>query len=105
MGTNIVPVIKDDWKLPELDTPNPYYSNQRIGRMYADLAPSTPPQYVSALSSVADRKLNEAYGRSLEHYERFGEKGLEQTIHDELARAAEYVRIRVVRDEALSHAH
>jgi arabinosaccharide transport system substrate-binding protein len=105
LGTNIVPVIKDDWKLPELDTPNPYYSNQRIGRMYADLAPSTPPQYVSALSSVADRKLNEAYGRSLEHYERFGEKGLEQTIHDELARAAEYVRIRVVRDEALSHAH
>jgi arabinosaccharide transport system substrate-binding protein len=104
LGTNIVPVIKDDWKLPELDTPNPYYSNQRIGRMYADLAPSTPPQYVSALSSVADRKLNEAYGRSLEYYERFGEKGLEQTIHDELARAAEYVRIRVARDEALSHA-
>jgi arabinosaccharide transport system substrate-binding protein len=103
-GTNIVPVLKDEWNLPELDAPNPYYSNQRIGRMYADLAASTPPHYVTALSTVAQRKLNEAYSRCLEHYERFGEKGLEQTIHEELARAAAYVRIRVARNEALSHA-
>jgi arabinosaccharide transport system substrate-binding protein len=104
LGTNIVPVLQDDWKLPELDAPNPYYSNQRIGRMYADLAPDTPPQYVTALTTVAEQKLNEAYSQSLVHYERFGEVGLDQTIHDALAQAADYVRIRVARNEALSHA-
>ena len=102
LGTNIVPIVKDAWSLPELDAPNPYYSNQPLGRLYADLAPSTPPRYVTALTTVAQQKLSEAYSRCLEHYEAFGLKGLDETIHSELARAADYVRIRVARDHALS---
>jgi len=94
--------VKDAWSLPELDAPNPYYSNQPLGRLYADLAPSTPPRYVTALTTVAQQKLSEAYNRCLEHYQAFGLKGLDQTIHEELARAADYVRIRVARDHALS---
>lgn len=103
-GTNIVPVDKDEWSIPELDAPNPYFSNQRIGRMYADLAPSTPPHYVTALTTIAQRKLNEAFSRCLQRYERFGDEGLEQAIHEELARAAEYVRVRAVRNAALAEA-
>ena len=60
LGTNIVPVMKEAWSIPELDAPNPYYSNQPIGRLYADLAPSTPPRYVTALTAVAQQRLNEA---------------------------------------------
>jgi arabinosaccharide transport system substrate-binding protein len=104
LGTNIVPILKEAWTLPELDAPSPYYSGQPVGRLYADLAPSTPPRYVSALTSVAQRKLDEAYGRSLEYYKRFGTEGLDRTIHEELAKAAEYVRVRVVRDQALAAA-
>jgi arabinosaccharide transport system substrate-binding protein len=105
LGTNIVPILKEAWTLPELDAPNPYYSNQPIGRLYADLAPSTPPRYVTALTAVAQQKLNEAYSRSLEHYKRFGADGLDQAIREELVRAGDYVRLRVVREQALANAH
>ena len=30
-ATNILPVLKDAWNLPEFDRPNPYWSNQPIG--------------------------------------------------------------------------
>jgi arabinosaccharide transport system substrate-binding protein len=104
LGTNILPIVKDAWSLPELDAPSPFYSGQPIGRLYADLAPSTPPRYVTGLTTVAQQKLNEVYSRSLEYYKSHGTTGLDQTIHDELARAAEYVRIRVARAQALAEA-
>jgi arabinosaccharide transport system substrate-binding protein len=104
LGTNIVPILKEAWTLPELDAPSPYYSNQPIGRLYTDLAPSTPPRYVTALTAVAQQKLNQAYSRSLEHYKRFGLNGLDQAIHEELVHAADYVRIRAARDQALAGA-
>jgi arabinosaccharide transport system substrate-binding protein len=103
-GTNIVPIVKAAWSLPELDAPNPYYSNQPIGRLYANLAPSTPARYVTALTAVAQQKLNEAYSRCLEHYKRFGAQGLDEVIREELSRAADYVRVRVARDQALAQA-
>jgi arabinosaccharide transport system substrate-binding protein len=102
--TNIIPVLSDAWNLPELDVPNPYYSNQPIGRLYADLAPSTPPRELSAFSFIAEQKLYEAYSHCLGHYRRFGEDGLAQTIRDELARAEAYVKLRVDRGEALAKA-
>jgi arabinosaccharide transport system substrate-binding protein len=104
MGTNIVPVLKEDWNLPELNAPNPYYSDQRIGRMYADLAPSTPAHYVTALTPVASQKLNEAYSKCLQHYQRHGEEGLDSAIHEALAAAAAYVRVRAERNAALERA-
>ena len=36
--------------------------------------------------------------------QRFGERGLDEAIHQELTLAADYVRIRVARNEALAHA-
>jgi arabinosaccharide transport system substrate-binding protein len=103
-GTNIIPVLMDGWTLPELDAPNPYYSGQPIGRLYADLAPSTPPRNLNAYSYIADEKIYEAYQRSLEYYERFGEVGLDPAVHRELARAEDYVRRRVERGRALANA-
>jgi len=102
--TNIVPVLQDAWSLPELDAPNPYYSNQPIGRMYADLAPTTPARHPTALSFIAEQKLYEAYSRCLEHYRAFGEDGLKQKIRDELARARDYVNLRAERVAALAKA-
>jgi arabinosaccharide transport system substrate-binding protein len=104
-GTNIIPVLMDGWSLPELDAPNPYYSNQPIGRLYADLAPSTPPKYLNAYTYIAEQKIYEAYTRCLEHYKRFGEEGLSRKVHDELARAEDYVKLRVERGDALARAH
>ena len=83
-ATNIIPVLKDAWNLPEFKQPNPYYSNQPIGRMYADLAPETPPVYSSAVEDLAEIKLEEAYSRVVQHYKSHGEDGLVDRIHLEL---------------------
>jgi arabinosaccharide transport system substrate-binding protein len=102
--TNIVPVLKDAWTRPELDAPNPYFSNQPIGRMYAQLAPDTPAILSSPVDAVARAKLNEVFSRSLEFYKRHGEAGLPATIHAELARAADDVRRMADRNRALAEA-
>ena len=91
-ATNIIPVLKDAWDLPALNQPNPYFSNQSIGRMYADLAAQTPPVYSSAGQDLAERKLEEAYSRVVQHYKGHGEDGLLDRIHLELARAESHVR-------------
>jgi arabinosaccharide transport system substrate-binding protein len=102
--SNIIPVLKDAWNLPELDAPNPYYSNQPIGRMYADLAPSTPARYSTPLSFIAEQRLYQAYSSCLEYYKRFGEDGLAQKIRHELAGAEQYVELRAERNAALANA-
>lgn len=91
-ATNIIPVLKDAWNLPEFNQPNPYYSNQPIGRLYADLASETPPVYSSAVDDLAQIKLDEAYSRVIQHYKRHGEEGLVDRIREELARAEAHVK-------------
>jgi len=102
--TNIVPVLKDAWTRPELDAPNPYFSNQPIGRMYAELASDTPPIFSSPVDAVARAKLNEAFSRCLEFYKRHGEAGLPTIIRAELSRAADDVRRMAERNRALAEA-
>jgi arabinosaccharide transport system substrate-binding protein len=102
--TNIVPVLKDAWARPELDARDPYFSNQPIGRMYAELASETPPVISSPVDAVARAKLNETFSRCLEAYKQHGEAGLPQTIRAELARAAADVRRMADRNRALAEA-
>jgi arabinosaccharide transport system substrate-binding protein len=100
-GTNIIPPLKDAWNLPEFDRPSPFYSNQPLGRLYANLAPETPPFYSAPVDTVARVKLNEAFSRSLEHYKAHGENGLREKIQQELGSAAEYVTRIARRNQAL----
>ena len=78
--------------MPEFHRPNPFYSNQPLGAMYAALAPSTPPVYATPYYELATGKLNEAFLRSAEHYEKRGSDGLEARIRRELAEAERYVQ-------------
>jgi arabinosaccharide transport system substrate-binding protein len=100
-ATNIIPVLKDAWNIPELDRPNEYYSGQKIGRMYADLAPHTPPVYSSPVDAQARTKLDEAYALSAEHYMKHGEAGLMEAIRANLAKVADDVRKYADREQKL----
>jgi ABC-type glycerol-3-phosphate transport system substrate-binding protein len=100
-ATNILPVLKDAWTLPEIDQPNPYWSNQPIGRMYATLAPETPPVYSSPVDSTARIRRNLAYALSVEHYNKYGEAGLMEAIRKNLAEAAAEVRRYADREQKL----
>ncbi|HVJ19326.1 MAG TPA: ABC transporter substrate-binding protein, partial [Polyangiaceae bacterium] len=91
-STNILPALKDAWNLPEFQRPSAYYSGQRVGALYAELAPDTPPVWSTPYRRVAEAKLGEAFLRAAEHYERHGEDGLEELIRAELAGAREYVQ-------------
>jgi len=91
-ATNILPVLKDAWNLPEFDRPNPYWSNLPIGKLYAALAPETPPVYSSPVDAQAHIKLDEAYAHAAAHYETHGEAGLMEVIRANLAKSAADVR-------------
>jgi arabinosaccharide transport system substrate-binding protein len=100
--TNIIPPLKEAWSLPELQRPDPYYSNQPIGRLYAELAPETPPAYSSAVDRLARRKLDEAYGHALLHWRSHGDDGLDAYIRQELHHSADDVRKMADRINALA---
>jgi arabinosaccharide transport system substrate-binding protein len=100
-ATNILPVLKDAWNLPEFDQPNEYWSNLPIGRMYAALAPETPPLYSSPVDAQSRTQLYLAYQRSADHYAKYGEAGLMEAIRGHLAKAAEDVRRYANRENKL----
>jgi arabinosaccharide transport system substrate-binding protein len=90
--TNILPPFKDAWSLPELKTPIDYYGGQRMGELFSELAPETPPVWGNPYARQAENKLSEAHLRSLEYYKKNGEKGLRQKIQLELDVAEAYVQ-------------
>jgi arabinosaccharide transport system substrate-binding protein len=101
-ATNILPVLRDSWDLPEFDVPSPYYSGQKIGREYAALAPETPTVYSSPVDTIGRLKLDEAYNKSAEYYSKNGESGLMEYIRKELASAAAQVTRISSREQKLA---
>lgn len=96
--TNIIPPLREAWELPEFERPSAYYSGQPLGRVYAELAPETPPVYGSAEIDLASSKVNEAYTRVVEHYKSRGDTGLREVIRAELDRAEDYVQRKLARN-------
>jgi arabinosaccharide transport system substrate-binding protein len=95
--TNIVAPFKEAWDLPELRTPNPYYSNQPIGKLYATLAPDTPAKYTSAVAPVAFAAINQTLSRAALYFQTHGDDGLLDYIRRELKSSADRVRSRAAR--------
>jgi arabinosaccharide transport system substrate-binding protein len=89
--TNILPPFKDAWNLPELKKPEAFYGGQRIGELFAELAPETPPVWGGPYARLAEIKLSEAHLRSLEYFRTSGERGLRERIQRELDTAEAYV--------------
>jgi ABC-type glycerol-3-phosphate transport system substrate-binding protein len=101
-ATNILPMLKDSWHLPEIEAPNAYYSGDPIGKQYAALAPDTPPVYSSPVDAVARTRFDDAYNQSALYYEAHGETGLDDKIREELAAAAAAVRRLIEREQKLA---
>ncbi len=101
LGTNIIPPVKDAWDLPVFHQPNAFFSNQPLGALYAALAPQTPPAYVTAYSTLARTKLQEAFLNVALRYEKRGDAGLRAYARSELKRCADYVRYVMSRNRFL----
>jgi len=95
---NIVTPLKEAWDMPEFNEPRPFFGGQAIGTLYAELAPETPPYYMSPYVLLANGKLLETYLSAAARYRDEGEEGLDEYVRDELRRNADYVRKIVARN-------
>ena len=95
---NILPPLKDAWKLPEFDEPRPYWSGQPIGRLYAELADDVPPQYTSPFIGLAKAKMGEVVSAGSAYYRKHGDKGFDDYVRARLTEAAGYVRKQMKRN-------
>jgi arabinosaccharide transport system substrate-binding protein len=92
-NTNILPPVKDAWKLPGFNEPNPFFSNQPLGALYANLAPQVPPQYTSAVIDTAKNKLGEALIDCAAYYNDHGaDAGWDSFVRAKLKEKADDVR-------------
>lgn len=96
--TNIIPALKDAWDLPEFQQPNAFFSGQRLGTAYADLAAEVPPLWMNPYTIIAENKVNEVFLRAVEHYKHNGDAGLEQFVTAELTAAEDYVHTYMARN-------
>lgn len=90
--TNILPPLKDAWEHPAFDEERPYWSGQKLGRIYADLADDVPPQYASPLIETAKTKMAGVISACAVYYRDNGDDGFEAFARERLHAAAEEVR-------------
>lgn len=100
-NTNILPPARDLWDHPAYDEPRPFWSHQPLGRLYASLAPDTPPQYTSPYIGLAKAKLSEALIACVRYYDRYGARGFDGFVRQQMARAAAEVRRQMRRNPYL----
>src|SRR5207248_1215791 len=100
-ATNILPPLKEAWTRPEFDEPRPFFSNQRLGRLYAALAPQVPAETYTPYSTQAVARLSEAFTNTALYYEAHGDEGMRDHARAELRRCADLVRARMSRNRFL----
>ena len=96
--TNILPPMRDNWKLPAIQEPREYWSGQRLGAEYAALADDVPPQYSSPFIEMAKQELGNALARCVARYENQGPEGFEDFARAALKESADYVRKHMERN-------
>lgn len=90
--TNILPALREAWNEPVYQKPRPYWSNQKLGALYAEFAPQIPYQYTSPFIRVAKEKLGEALASCVEYYNVNGEKGFDEYVAQRMKQSADEVR-------------
>jgi hypothetical protein len=81
----VLPAAKSAWNDPDFDKPDPYFGGQPVRRMMADLAPGTPPRYVSPASAVAESEITLALLQAL-HFARSEPAPSDDALRDECRR-------------------
>ena len=96
--TNILPPVRAAWKEPAFDKKREFWSNQSLGRLYANLAPDVPFQYTDPYIELAKNKFSEAVIASVSRYNEQGETGFEKFVRQTLKAKAAEVRRQMARN-------
>ena len=94
---HILPPSRDAWTSAEFDRTYPFYSDQPIMRLYAELADEVPPSFATPFTEKARGKRNEAFINCGAYYREHGEEGLREFVAAELKRQADVVRALMAR--------
>lgn len=92
LETNTIPPVRDAWEHPAFKQRSPYWSNQPVGEMYAELAPHAPPQYTSCFITAAKVKSSEALVACVQYYRKHGDKGFEDYVRARMSIVADQIR-------------
>jgi arabinosaccharide transport system substrate-binding protein len=98
LKSNILPPKRDLWDDPAIQAPKAYWSGQRLGKIYAELAPQVPPQYASPFLELAKNKLSDAVIACVQRYNATGDAGFEDYCRARLKQSAEEVRRQMARN-------
>lgn len=91
-NTYILPPLKDAWKNAAFNQPFPFFCGQKIGALYAKLAPHVPPQYTAPTIDTAKSKLGEALIDCVAYYKQHGDNGFDAFVRAKLKEKADDVR-------------
>ena len=97
-GTNIIPPVPAAWKEKAFDTQRPYWSDEKLGRVYANLAPQVPLQYTSPFIPLAKGKFSQALIEAVQYYNTHGEQGFDAFVRQSLKDRADEVRQQIARN-------
>jgi arabinosaccharide transport system substrate-binding protein len=89
----ILPPAMESWSLPVFQEPNPFWRDQPIMTLFAELGEDVPPANVTPYTPRAEAKRNEAFLNCATYYRNHGEEGLREFVRKELRRAADQVRV------------
>jgi arabinosaccharide transport system substrate-binding protein len=70
--TNIIPPVRDQWKMPIFHQPRAYWAGQVIGESYIKLANDVPARHSSPAIEMAGTKLGEAVVDCVQYYDTHG---------------------------------
>jgi len=96
--SNILPPKRDLWSDPAIQAPKAYWSDQRLGRTYSQLASQVPAQYASPFLELAKNKLSEAVVACVQRYRTSGDAGFEEFCRTRLKQSADEVRRQMARN-------
>lgn len=96
--TNTIPALREAWRQPAFNEPRPYWSGQKIGQLYAALAPDVPSQYTSPFIVTAKSKMGEAIVECVQRYNQRGGEGFEEFVRATLKQNADEVRAMIRRN-------
>jgi len=96
--TNILPSLKSAWDQPEFHEPRTYWSGQRLGSLYAALAPDVPFQYTSPFIVTLKNKIGEALVGCVQKFEQDGENGFRDYVRSRMKQSADELRRLMARN-------
>ena len=70
--------------MPEFDEPNPKFMGQKLGKLYAALAPEAPPDWSTPYKTMGEDRVIDAALRAIVYYREKGDSGLRERIRTEL---------------------